>query len=1848
MFDRIDAVEQISILKDLFAELCLSRRQLKPILTEILRAIDNNVFVDADSEDVKKLLEQILLLQDRLSKTDCLKQAAATKKLAVVDEAINELDRKQTIKSVKIVLNRFKDLVCNSNDENELDAAKKLKKQAHKLFLKAEKMDPDSFATEGKKFIDIIEVIENPDKISSTSFLEIQDNFSDNKFLVYTIMKHSLQFASESESDVVINTNPTISEEDTPIVTPAKPAKQNFRESIEAKKFDIIKKVIKEYKASVNSVLLNEEDLTIEKKIVKKRLTVKSLNNKLHEFVDGSESVLFPVLRTFYKCRIFSTDSTFAEDQEFKSRSLVPIIVEKLFNWSIADKVHWLNMTFYYLNDSGQELLSRILSIKDIKSTVKSSNDSSKKQVAIYLRRFILFSTIWALKIKKNNNKLDGDTDRFWIRSTVNMPNNTVQTFFVFSIMFFDENWFRHIDSFIKAFLDEREAGSDIKGVILASCLSEDLLESWVKVFDRLGIKNIYKFLIVKDACILIDESGNRILPSDWADWVSFGIVGNSEEDENIIDVNVNTSSTEDVSDNQYNNQNDKGNTYHTENDISDDSNDAMELLSAGTKTISTNNNIKLNFEDSQLTQSSSKKYEYNPPSEKEDNIPSNKAHILDDSVGFINSSANDTEVLENLLLNITKFFISGSTSRGMLFLHIIKEHALSKNEDWALNLSLEVGYILDDPIAMSQLGNYDPFDFWDTYFSIPNVKVDDLCDYLNLAAIIKSFFAPPEPMSFQLRSRWNQINDDRSNIALKSYPSTKKLINLFRTFSEQTHESFASCLNVDHSHTESELTNAIEAIKTVRDRADAIVRTQIKHPRSKGLVKLLYEPEGVVRRLLSLDDNKDSIKNILDFCNDFMDGDIKKIENPSIYIDENIFSAKKIGDYLDDTWSSIKVDSHKNEKFTGVERVRQIKIFTQALVALLSYAVAKKRMNTIKKSGKHSAPVTKALEILNDIVEEFSNLHQPITVNFIGPAVFIIFIENLAAKINGIEMPIFYRDCLLGPRYLELTNDGIPTVESYGVSGFSFENCVLDFEESVNNLTPKEAVNSAYETAVRSCDLGILKLLEINFREMLDRSDEELKRRRENVSKQVDRQLDRIYHEFLDNLELDRNYDRITDQEEIDRYIAIATEAKEHFAGTKNVGIFQRFINACNADIVKAAMPHKNAMEQRLNTLTEKLESKLAADEKLDEKYPIISEIHRQLNLGNLTVAEDYMNRWDENNGHFSSLNIIESHNDAFDNFLKDYESIFNACVKNKSESLEKIHSRMRGGTAKNRSERDAADFVSAWQGLNTDLKSRAETSIIELLKHFSFTAVVDKSEKIPPNQWNFHVSFPEYRRSKAAYPHPFAVYGTDIAHKGLTIVYLASNRTADNIIETLAVGVKSDCGVICVVDFALSLAERRKLAQAFKLRPDLKDIIVIDRVMAIYLTRFEDSVRGVNMLKTALPFARVQPYTTGGVVAPEMFIGRSKELAKIRDMAGPVFVYGGRQLGKSALLRQVRNIENDPENGDFAFFIELKGLDSDKSLEKIVRELKEAGLINANKSIDNWDDFSFAIKDLMNGKSTNNNAASNGKSVNKLMLLLDESDDFLASVENSANRAIDVLRELRETFSGSFKFVLAGLHKVIRFEKNSSFGNLDHISVLPFSPTDALELLIKPMSCLGFVIEDEGLTSAIFSKANYYPGLIQYYCKMIVDAAGDNYLQRNFDVTKNPPYKLDDEYLKNMLGKRDFQDEINKKFQITLKLDDDNYYEVIALVIALEYYEHNRPVHVSIDKIRETCFIYDIDKIADMSDAELENLLSEMVELNLLRKVEDQYEFNRYAFWHMMGTESEVNTRLTTINKQ
>ena len=952
-------------------------------------------------------------------------------------------------------------------------------------------------------------------------------------------------------------------------------------------------------------------------------------------------------------------------------------------------------------------------------------------------------------------------------------------------------------------------------------------------------------------------------------------------------------------------------------------------------------------------------------------------------------------------------------------------------------------------------------------------------------------------------------------------------------------------------------------------------------------------------------------------------------MEDANAKITEELFSEKKIDETLEYIWNNPQVQLVRKERepFKGPKRKKVTGVFFQCLTALFNYIHAKKNLDASLHSGKQSAPVEKALEILNDLQTQINRADKR---QSLGQLIFKIFVDNLQRKLNGENVTLTYENCLLTSNYIELEN-GIPTINSFGVEEFSLKNRVTNFETDMKSKTFGEVLKSAYENALRNYDCGILMHLAKFFLPKLEVTDEEIKRKISALDRQVDKQIDRVYNDFLSDLELARNYSRITDQEKIEFYINAAVDARKHFMQTKNAGLFQRFINACNESISKTSIPHKNALNKRLKKLEDSLEKTLDVDETLDSRYPILAEVHRQIELMNLTVAEDYMNRLETEGGNLlTELDVTGADLSTLENFLNEYEILYRA-VDSANISVENVYRQRIHGKV-NRESQNALDFLHGWQDLHSGQNSAIERALIDILSHIGYGGAKISARNVDTiNQKSYTVTFDEPIKARENFPHPFSVFGTDIYSKGLEIIYLGANRKWENIAQVLG-EMTADRGTICLADIAMTLPERRSLAKIMKLTTNLKNILVLDKVAALYLARFDDATRGKRMLQTLLPFARVQPYTTGGVVAPEMFIGRSEELDQIRDMRGPDFVYGGRQLGKSALLRQARNLEHNPRQLNYALFIDLKNLNSEQTLKKIVYELSNSKLIG---EVQDWDEFSFKMHRLLDGQ------IHGIEKPKKLLLLMDESDSFLS--EKNSEAAINVLRELLVTFNGQFKFVLAGLHKVIRFEQNSSFGNLNHISVLPFRPSDAMELLVKPMSYLGFRVSDDSLISAIFSRTNYYPGSIQYYCKMLVDAVGSNYTKQNFDVVKNPPYTLDDEYLKNMLGNREFQEEIRQKFQITLCLDDDNYYEILALAVAMAYYENGRPIGVSIGDIKDYCLMCGVDKIAKLSDAELTSLLDEMVTLNILRRTEGgTFEFNRYAFWHMMGTVEEVNKKL------
>ena len=1749
--------DSIVKLRNLFGLMNHSRRQLRPILSDIADSIDKGFFIDADSEEVHQLLTQILEVQQQLSTVEQLKKSAATKKLESIDKAISLLEQNSKRDEINCTLEKLETLVVDSEDPAIIAAVRKVKLQVEHIRVKSAKMDSEQFASLAERFILLAEMIENAENFSSRDYLKIYENFPDNPLIVMALTSRFVRFEKIEESETAPPPPP-------PEKTATALVPSNQKLSSLMKKFDKVK-------PDLSLVLPEPENFTIQKSSAKKQLSIKSFNNKIRQLFDSVDPQ--PIFKILIKTRIFFTE----DPKEIivhgkitkKIVALIPRLMEKLFDWGMADKITWRERPFYYVNDFGLEICRKFT---DTAAQV-AANDYFEN-VIHSLQFAIMFIAEPRIKGKNHFNLINHPT----VPAAHTNFNGGVIWFF--SLILLGKDWTLEVAKF-KILIEEQL--DSVKAIFLFAFKADDF--KWLVFFDSTKIKKIPLYIFTFDG--LFDRNKNEV---DFDSWIN----------------NLEPPQPPKTS--------------------------PPETPPAPAPKNPTPPPTEPTLFDNDTTETPAEKVEekVEQPVTIEVEVEYKEIEKVEENLGNIPAGEKTSE--ENLvtadLLNIaTNLFKDGKIARGMLALHALNDFfANTDDEIWADILTKEIGFILDDPIALQ---DFDTFTFWTAGAEIPKTNIGSTFDFLNLAATIKNFFEPSNPLSYQLQKIWKQLNDDKSNTALKNCPAAKTLIKLFYDFTDKTRRAFADSIGVAENNFEDKFSAARVQLKNVEAITDLFLHSEVNHPHMRDLAHQLFKINGLARKYLDVE--KFSDEEILNFCQQFATLKLREvINNTNAKFNEKDFEEKRIGDFIDDVWSKPedKIARRENEPIKKEKRKKVIGLIRQILNALFNYLCAKKNLKSSDNATYAAAPALKALPLVDDLQKQIANIEKR---GNLGIYVFRAFVENLSKRLKG-EFPTFnYDECLLGANYIELENN-FPVTNSFGVADFSFKNRFLEFESDIREKTFEENLRCACETAVKNYDGGILADIANTFKNKF--GEDELKKKISGIERQVEKQIERIYNDFLNDLELARNYSRITDQEKIDFYINAIVAAKKHFTATKNAGLFQRFINACNESINKASTPQKDSLNNRLAALEENLEKNLAEGETLETRYPILAQVRRQIDLMNLTVAEDYMNRIETEGGNLlTELDVTDSNLTTLEDFIAEYEILFNA-ISNAGSSVEVAYKQRehiyRGRT--NRETKNALEFVRAWKEINSGQNPAIEAAIITILEHLGYGgAKITVRNANETNQKSYTVSFSEQVKIRDSYPHPFAVFGTEIFTKGLEIIYLNTNRNFDNIAQVLSTMTTSR-GTIVLFNNSMTLPQRRNLAKTMKLNANLKNIIVMDKVLALYLTRFDDAQRGKKMLQAALPFARVQPYAQGGVIAPEMFIGRSEELDQIRDMKGPVLVYGGRQLGKSALLRQVKSLENNPAQLNYAFFIDLKNLDSEQTLQRIVYELKTANLIK--NEISTWAEFSSEMHKLFNGQ------LQGVFKPKKLLLLLDESDAFLSSKDYET--AINTLRELFETFSGRFKFVLAGLHKVIRLERNSSFANLNHISVLPFKPADAMELLVKPMSYLGFKVSSDSLLSAIFSRANYYPGLIQYYCKMLVDAVGSNYNNKNFDVTKNPPYTLNDDYLKNMLGNKDFQDEINKKFQITLELDDDNYYEILAFAVAYRYYENNRPVGVEINEIKNTCLEWNVDKITKLSDAELLSLLDEMVALNLLRKTDNKFEFNRYAFWHMMGTENDVIDKL------
>ena len=410
----------------------------------------------------------------------------------------------------------------------------------------------------------------------------------------------------------------------------------------------------------------------------------------------------------------------------------------------------------------------------------------------------------------------------------------------------------------------------------------------------------------------------------------------------------------------------------------------------------------------------------------------------------------------------------------------------------------------------------------------------------------------------------------------------------------------------------------------------------------------------------------------------------------------------------------------------------------------------------------------------------------------------------------------------------------------------------------------------------------------------------------------------------------------------------------------------------------------------------------------------------------------------------------------------------------------------------------------------------------------------------------------------------------------------------------------------------------------------------LVVDEALVLFLAGLATK-RLSALFRCTLPYSAAQPYaTTSGLVPPELFYGRDGEREAIRDQSGACFVYGGRQLGKTALLRRVEHDFNRSLN-HVARWIDLKVNEIDRAPDLwrvLQRELQRSGVIAKRRELDP------DSRQQVDGLLDHIRRWLDAQAGRRLLLLLDEADHFLLVDANNDFRESARLKGLMDETNRRFKVVFAGLHNVLRTTRqaNHPLAHLgDPICVGAMLSNgewkQAQALVREPLQAVGCRFGRDDLSTRILAHTNYYPSLIQLY--------GAELIRKVRDSEKAFPYEIDDDDIDNAYGSRELRSAIRERFLLTLQLDQR--YEVIAYAIACELKEG-----AGLDRGLERDQILEAAKSwwpegFEVRDMESDMLLQEMVGLGVLREMEpSRYTLRNPNILLLLGNREDIEKAL------
>lgn len=559
--------------------------------------------------------------------------------------------------------------------------------------------------------------------------------------------------------------------------------------------------------------------------------------------------------------------------------------------------------------------------------------------------------------------------------------------------------------------------------------------------------------------------------------------------------------------------------------------------------------------------------------------------------------------------------------------------------------------------------------------------------------------------------------------------------------------------------------------------------------------------------------------------------------------------------------------------------------------------------------------------------------------------------------------------------------------------------------------------------------------------------------------------------------------------------------------------------------------------------------------------------EIRCAIDSGDMLTANEYLHRLENNESIHASQDETR---DLFSGFFPEVAEHVDRVLESMPTS-DVVSSVSKGGTIAsldfstfNEERRKAADAaVSAWYLIKKSMKAdRERLKVVLSALGLPTTDPVVQGGGISGRQE--YLIRTEAIEDRSTCPIPY--FGSRA--KGTYRVICVWPRPAEeDVVKTIG---DTSLSAATILLYFGPLSNRKRRDASRLARAQQRSFLLVDLTMLLFLLGREGSPAAA-LFATALPFAYSQPYEpTSGVVPTEMFFGRLQELQAVQDQHGRCFIYGGRQLGKTALLRKAERDFHSPSDGRFARWIDLRaeGIGSNRGSSDIWvilwKAFVKSGILSAE-----------VLEPTPNVKGRVERFLDLFRSVleaepqRRILLLLDEADSFFEG--DGRNDFIETrrLKELMTATNLRFKVVFAGLHNVLRTTEraNHPLAHLgEPIKVGPLLAAqewhDAEDLIRGPFAAAGFSFADRSLVTRVLAQTNYYPSLIQLYCHHLLRHMLDSV--RTEIRMHGPRYEIRASDIDAVYRRPNLREEIRSKFQLTLQLD--TRYEVIAYSLAYE----------------------------------------------------------------------------------